>query len=91
MTGPMGMMVTLHVTPDDRGSYWAGWIEEMGTYVYADNMASLFPRAQGLFNLLVRNIDSKKQLLDYLDRRGIVHRDIGAGRSEVQREIPVLV
>ena len=91
-TSPRRMNVTLNITPDDRGTYWAGWVEEIGTYVYADDFNGLFPRVQELFNALAHSFPSRESFFGYLDKRGIAYRHVQSGRtSRTPQEIPVLV
>lgn len=85
------MVVTLTLNPEDRGSYWAAWIEGMGTYAYAENSEDLSARAQEMFGLLADSFDSREELLSYLDRRGIAYGDVAASLPAGPHDVRVQV
>ena len=68
------MMVNLHITVERRVSehleYLAGWVREMGTYIYAYNEPSLFSQAQAAFLLWADAFPSREKLIEYMDKRG---------------------
>ncbi len=52
--------------PEQGEEYLAGWIDQIGTYVYARDLASLFARAQVAVALWADGFSSREQLVAYL-------------------------
>ena len=87
------VLITLNLTAHNRGSYWAGKINEMGSFVYADNQDSLRTEAERLVDFHLSGL-SEDEVLGYLRRRGIEHTVLGEQGGPVHMSIqrlPVLV
>ena len=70
------MIVNLNITVDCRApengeEYLAGWIDQIGTYVYATDEVSLFARAQVAVILWADGFGSRKRLIDYLNENDV--------------------
>lgn len=79
----IGVSFSVDVTTDDRGTYWAGMIEQVGTYVYADTFEGLLPRSDEVIRLLMSSFASREEMVDYFDRRGVAYHIVSpdeAGR-----------
>lgn len=75
----VGVSYSVDVTAYDRGTYWAGMIEQVGTYVYADTFEGLRPQADEVLRLLASSFASREEMVDYFNRRGVDHRVVSPG------------
>ena len=81
-----GISFSMDVTAYDRGTYWAGMIEQMGTFVYADTMDALRERVSETVDFFVNCFESREEMVDYFDRRGVLytrHESASPARSSV--------
>ncbi len=78
-----GISFSMDVTAYDRGTYWAGMIEQMGTFVYADTFEGLRPRADEAMRLLASSFASREEMTDYFDRRGVGYRIVSPGEGRL--------
>lgn len=69
----MMVSLTVDVTAHDRGTYWAGMIEQMGTLVYAPDLESLREEVSQTVDFLMSCFKSKDEMVAYFNRRGILH------------------
>lgn len=69
-----GVSFSVDVTAYDRGTYWAGMVEQVGTYVYADTFDGLRSQADDVLRLLVSSFASREEMVNYFTRRGVGHR-----------------
>ena len=89
------VIVTMNLTAYDRDTYWAGMIEELGTYVYAKDLEELRVEADKTVDFLMSCFESTDEMVGYFNRRGINHAlmqpHYGARphRLSIQRNPPV--
>ena len=83
----IGVSFSVDVTADDRGTYWARMIEQVGTYVYADTFEGLLPRSDEVIRLLVSSFASREEMVNYFNRRGVAYRIVSSdeGRHPPRR------
>ena len=63
----------IEVTAEERDSYWAGTIEQLGTTVYADSFAELKDRVDDAMDLLFNSFKRLEDMSSYLNSRAIAH------------------
>jgi hypothetical protein len=63
--------ITVQVQLDDRGDHWAGWIEGVGTYVYADTVEGLVPKVLDVVDALMVSFDPETDKYMYMLRQGL--------------------
>lgn len=81
----IGVSFSVDVTAYDRGTHWAGMIEQIGTYVYADTMDALREKVSETVDFLVRCFESREEMVAYFDRRGILYTMQGAPSPDRSR------
>lgn len=79
----IGVSFSVDVTAYDRGTHWAGMIEQIGTYVYADTFEGLRPRADEVVRLLTRSFESREEMITYFSRRGIDYHVVSSGEGRL--------
>ena len=67
------VFIRVDLTAEDRGSYWAGTIEQIGTTVYGDSFEGLKARADEAMAALYKSFDQLDKLTAYLNTRGITY------------------
>ncbi len=83
--------VSVGIQLENRQNYWAGWIEGVGTYVYADTVDGLIPRIGEVLDVLINSFDSERDMFAYMLKRGIQFQpeDDPPMRLAVSRELVV--
>ncbi len=68
-------MIIVDIQLDDRGDHWAGWIEGVGAYVYADTVDGLAHQARVALDALFASFTSDADLYAYMLARGLRYQD----------------
>lgn len=65
--------VTVNVSVEDRGDYWAAYIEPLGMTVYGDTKAAAIDRVDTAMNFFTKHYakGDVQKVIDYLKRHGV--------------------